>query len=481
MGAEPLARLLFFERIKIMRKVRILLSLILCLIGIFLCSNTTTALASTYSSDYTDVFDDLSKSEDFDIRNYPSLSIDEVRNSDTQATLEIIQIAESSSKELYLYVYQPLNKDLFFTATSISMCCDYSENGENLHPINYELELVSSYDVFCKYVVKEFVVSDEAYRYYNIVCIRRNFDYSFDDRISGTEYDGNEKAIGVGQQWCCYYYNDKLVYEMGTFDTLEIKVKYTGNFEFSSGIKWGNLVGSYQYGKSWFICFDLVDYIATHIYDADLSYKIRTASRSIGLFLDGEWEYGEWSDDIYVTLTDKDEASYDGGGWLSKEYKWNRIMSAADFIKNAENQNITISDDTKSKIQNSQWVFSFCETEMSMYSGNGYITYFDHDIADVTILRIHFLNLDNKIYNLGVVSDRVNPDNTSDGYGGIDTEFFEEWFQKLGMLIGIILLIVILICCWPVVSSVLALLFKGVCVIISLPFKLLGKLFNTKK
>lgn len=463
------------------KKIKILVSFILCLICTLICSNVTTAFASTYSSDYTDVFADLSESEDFDIRNYPSLSIDEVRNSDTQATLEIIQIAESSSKELYLYVYQPLNKDLFFTATSISMSCEYSQNGENLHPINYDLELVSSYDVFCKYVVKDFVVSDEAYRYYNIVCIRRNFDYTFDEKIPGTEDDGNEKAIGVGQQWCCYYLNNNLVYEMGTFDTLEIEVKYTGNFTFSSGISWGDLLGAFDYGKSWFICFDLVDYIATHIYDADLSYKVRSASRSIGLGLSGEWSYGEWSEDKYITLTDEDTASYDGGGWLAKEYKWNRIMSSEAFIKNAEDQDITISDDVKSSISNSQWVFSFCETEMTLISGYGSTTYFDYDIADVTILRIHFLNFDNKIYNLGVVSDRVNPDNNSDGYGGIDTDFFEDWFQKLGMLIGIIVLLVILNFCAPIITTILSLLFKGVWIIISLPFKILGKIFNIKK
>lgn len=463
------------------KKIKILVSFILCLICIFICSNTTTALASTYSSDYTDVFVDLSESKDFDIRNYPSLSVDEVKNSDTQATLEIIQIAESSSKELYLYVYQPLNKDLFFTATSISMSCEYSSNGENLHPINYDLELVSSYDVFCKYVVKDFVVSDEAYRYYNIVCIRRNFDYTFDEKISGTEDDGNEKAIGVGQQWCCYYLNNNLVYEMGTFDTLEIEVKYTGNFEFSNGIKWGNLAGLYGYGKSFFICFDLVDYIATHIYDADLSYKVRDANRSIGLGLDGEWKYGEWSDDIYVTLTDEDEASYDGGGWLAKEYKWNRIMSSADFLQNAEEQEINVSDEAINGINNSQWVFAFCETEISMITGSGYVHYYDKDIADVTILRIHFLNIDNKIYDLGVVSDRVNPDNKSDGYGGIDTDFFEDWFQKIGMLIGIIVLLVILNFCAPIITTIFSMLFKGIWIIISLPFKILSKIFNTKR
>lgn len=473
------------------KKVYRLISIVLCFICLFLYSSTAIkASASTSSSDYTDVFDDLSESEDFDIRNYPSLTVADVVNDDTQVTLEIIQIAESSSKELYLYVYQPLNKVLFFTATSISMSCEFSSNGENLHPVNYDLELVSSYDVFCKYVVKDFVVSDEVYRYYNIVCIRRNFDYTLDDRISGTEDDGNEKAISVGQQWCCYYFNDKLVYEMAKFDTLEIKVKYTGNFEFSDGITWSALVSKLSYGDSWFICFDLKDYIASHIYDADLVYrmrKVKTKQYHEALDKLDDVEFGGWSDNIPITLTDADEVTYDGGGLFAKEYTWNRIMSSKDFIKNAEEQKITISDEVKANILNSQWVFSFCETAKTsdiFYSGT--IIHYEchlieaYDIADVTILRIHFLNYDNKIYNLGVVSDRVNPDNKSDGYGGIDEDWLEEWFQKLFMLIGIIVILVLLAVFCPFVFKILELLLKGVWVIISLPFKLIGKLFKTK-
>lgn len=465
-------------------KKRINLLIVLCIISsIFLFSNTTLVHASTNSNDYTDLLDDLRKDNNFEISNYPSLTINEVMNSDYHVTLKIIQIAESSSKELYLYVYQPINNDLFFTATSISMSCEYSDNGEGLHPRNYNIELVSSYDVFCKYVVKDFVVSDEAYRYYNIVCIRRNFDYTFDDKITGTEDDGNEKAIDVGQQWCCYYLNNKLIYEMCTFDTLEIDVKYTGNFDLSSGIKWGNLAGMYDFGKAWFICFDLEDYIATHIYDADLSYKIRTANRSVGLGLSGEIEYGNFSDDIYIILTDMDEVSYNGGGLFAKEYKWNRIMSSEAFINNAEDQKINVPDEVKHNILNSQWVFAFCETETTVSTGSGYTFTYGYDVADVTILRVHFLTK-NGAYDLGVVSDRVNPDNKSDGFGGIDTDYLEEWFSKLFMIIGIILLIMLLSVSGPVISFIIKIIifvFKIIFKVVSLPFKLINTLFFDKK
>ncbi len=77
-------------------------------------------------------------------------------------------------------------------------------------------------------------------------------------------------------------------------------------------------------------------------------------------------------------------------------------MSSAYFIKNAKGQEIAI----------------------------GYDHYFDYDIVDDTILRIRFLNIDNKIYDLSVVSDRVNPDNKSDGHGGIDTDFLKIGLKK---------------------------------------------------
>lgn len=460
--------------------MNIILSLVIFVSSIFIYAGSTVAFAATHSSDYTDVYADLIKDESFDVRKYPALSVDEVKYSDTQATLEVIQIAESSSKELYLYVYQPLNKELFFTATSISMSCDYSSNGEGLNLRNYDLELVSTNDVFCKYVVKDFVVCDEVYRYYNIVCIRRHFDYTFDEKISGTEDGGNEKAVNVGQQWCFYYLNDELVSEMNTFDTLEIDVKYTGNFEFFDGLKWESLLGVSGSGQSWFICFDMEDYVATHIYDADLTYKTRSATKKVGVGAH-DWEYDEdsvWSDDIKVTLTDKDEASYDGGGLLAKEYKWNRIMTSEDFIKNAESQDISISDEIKSKIKESQWTFSFCETQIRKESLQLQYIYRGTMVSDVTILRIHFQTI-HGTYDLGVVSDRVNPDNVADGYGsGIDTDFFDEWFQKIGLVLGVVALLVILIFCGPIVTKILSLLIKGIWIIITIPFKLLGKIFN---
>ena len=134
------------------------------------------------TSTYTEVLDDLLVDETFSIEDYPNKSYEEIISSNSPL-LEIFQIAESSNGELILYVYQPTNAELDLIATSISMSCEYSNNGQNLSPQIYDLELVSTYEVFDKYVVKNFNITDEIYRYYNIIAIYRNFNSIIDETV----------------------------------------------------------------------------------------------------------------------------------------------------------------------------------------------------------------------------------------------------------------------------------------------------------
>lgn len=453
---------------------------ILLVVLIFFSLSTININASTNIE--SNVISDLCNDPNFNIDDYPSISIESAKENPNIKTLQLIQIAESDNKELFLYVYQPINNDLLFISSSISMSIGYSKDGQDLNPSNYELELISYKDTFCKYKVLNYTVSDNEKRYYNIICIRRYFDYSFDKQIPGTELVGNEKVVDVGQQWYCYNTNDGIKYEMNTFETLEIKVKYTGNLQFDSGYKFGNVLGKFDYGLSWFICFDLIDYIALKIYDADLTYKIRDATRSVGLGLDGNWKYGDWSDDIKLTLSENDTASYNGEGLFSKNYTWNRIMTSKDFLENAENQKMIISDEAKENILNSQWVFAFAETEMNFISGTSSSTTYSKDISKIAILRINFFNIDKKTYNLGVVSDRVNPDNISDGYGGnkdLDDLLGEskDLFKKIIQILAIIVLIVVLYLFTPIIKV----LFQGIIYILSLPFKLIKWIFKKDK
>ena len=453
---------------------------------IFMVSNTVYA-----STQYTDVLDDLRKDESFEISNYSNMTLDYINkvNTDTDKTndqelMEVISIAESSADELYIYVYQPTHNELDLIATAISLSTDYSADGQNIYPNVYDLELVSTYSVFDKYVVKDFEINDEVYRYYNLVALYREFNSTIDKVVSGGESTGSEISMSIGQQWSVYYLNNQIVYEMGTFETLEITPTFTGNFEFQNGLTWGNLVGSFKWGNAWFISFNVEDYIVKHIYDADLSYKIRSVTETWTMFVGSDFTYGEWSQDIKVPLKDIDTMTYKGDGLLAKEYSWNRITSSTDFLRRATEQGVTISDECKQAVGQAQWVFTFLETSWNQNSYDGGYTNIYSDLEDITILRLHFIDIHDDVYNMGVVSDRVNPDNNADGTGsGLDFNF-EENFQKLFAIIMLVILLIILGYIFPIASfiiKVFKVIINAVWYVITLPFKLIKKIFKRNK
>ena len=474
---------------------------------VMICSlNTSVVYAQT--TEYTDVFEDLRKDETFTAENYPSYTYEEIKtlNEDLDPTnnvalMDVISLAEGYNKELYIYVYNPTKTELNITATQISMYCEYVSNPKEFHPQLYDLELVSTYSVFDKYLVKDFVVSDEADRYYNIIELSRPFNETIDTSIDNGTTD--DKAIAIGKQWYCYYFNDELIYEMGQFKTLEIKVTLNGNIYYGNGFTIGNLAGLYEKSNSWFIAFNAENYIIEHIYDADLTYKYRDVREydDYTIFNDDSISYTP-SDGYYqknVTITDQDQVTHEGKGLFGKTYTWNRISSASDFVSNFENQGGTLNNTTKETLLQSQWVFAFAETECdtiyNQYTDpttgitmtNGVWDYYT-EVSQVDILRVSFVDITGKYYNLGVVADKTTADKIADGWGsGIDIDFLNGWFEKLGMLIGIIALLVILGFCGPILGailnillSVLKLVFKGVITIISLPFKLIGKLLKPK-
>lgn len=458
---------------KILRKIAVIvLAVFMAIVG-YIPYNAAYA-----QTEENTVLDDLMTDKNFDKNDYPSMSYQETVEKD-QELLQLIQLAESDDGFLVLYFYVPTSATLAITATTVNISYGYSERGEGLSPKLYDLQLLSAEGVFAKYLVKGFSVKNDVERYYNVVSVNRKFIDSIDSPIAGSS--SSEPGIAIGQQWRCYNLNGHKVYECGKFDVLEIKVKHTGNFEFSSGFKFGNLFSVYEKGKSWFICFDLVDYIANRICDADLSYKIRTFNTTMSI-TGTDVSRGEFGDDICVTLRDTDTASYDGGGLASKTYTWNRIMTSEAFLTNAKEQKIAVSSECETKLNESQWVFAFTETEMTSWTVDGQFgstTYiYDYEIADVTILRVHFVSgLDS--YDLGVVSSKVTIDNVSDGYGGMKEPAdilndLKEFFGKALGVLGIILFVVIL-------TPILILIFRFVSTVLAWIISAIGSLFKRKK
>ena len=62
---------------------------------------------------YSGVLQDLQKDESFQTENYPLIEND--------YSLQLIQVAESTEKELFLYVYQPSGETKNFTASSVNI------------------------------------------------------------------------------------------------------------------------------------------------------------------------------------------------------------------------------------------------------------------------------------------------------------------------------------------------------------------------
>lgn len=109
---------------------------------------------------YSNVLDDLKKDSSFNPSNYPTKSND--------YSLQIIQLAESIDKELFIYVYQPSGKSKNLKASSVNISTTINDA---ISFTNYKLALLNSNGVFYKYKVSGLMVKDESVRYYAIVVI----------------------------------------------------------------------------------------------------------------------------------------------------------------------------------------------------------------------------------------------------------------------------------------------------------------------
>ena len=449
------------------------------IVPVFASAEGSSSSSST-SIEYSNVLDDLKKDKTFDETAYPAYTYEEMKEEELPL-MDVISIAESEHKELFLYIYNPTRSDLGLTAYQVSMYCAYAASPKDFQVELYGLNLLSFDGVFDKYLVKGYMVTDNSERYYNIVEISRPFNAEIDTSIDNGYTD--DKTIAVGKQWCFYYFNDVLFCEMQKFKVLEITPTLNGNIYFSSGITWGSLVGQRTSCNAHFIAFNMDNYIAKHIYDADLSFKSYEVS-SFCNGLSGEKEVEPQGDPQpkSITLLDTDEVVYEGPGLFSKEYSWNRIMTAESFIRNFEEQGGVLNEASKETLQESQWVFAFAETEYKKTNSNDYWgSYWEYytKVSEVDILRVHFMDNTGKFYNLGVVGDKTTADDIPDGVADdLDLLSLEEMLEKLMaivLIVGLLLIYSIFLAPFinPIISMLIKAFLKGIGFIISFAFKII--------
>ena len=443
------------------------ISILLIIISLFSIFITPfTAYASTVQG-YTSALDDLKKDLNFDVNNYPS-------NPESNE-IQIIHIGEGVEGELYIYTYQPGNETKHYKAKFINMSLQSGTDKNATYEL-YSLTWINSDGVFDKYIVNDFTITEDVYRYYTVASIYRLYDESVDASSSSEAVDTLQcRAFPVGQTWCLYYYNGILIYEMATVEYVDITMWATGSIAYSNGFK---LYDSEC--DSHYVAFSVDNFNVDKVYDADITYTVVDHSVTL-IYATGTSHFQTLgTETVSKTLTEYDTGSNTGDGLFGKKYTWDRICTVDKFRQDVAadtNEHDSFSAEESEALDNAQFVFRFAETDYESSIGLGSQVTKYSTITNIGILRLHFL-ADGKVYNLGVVGDLVGTDADSeasiDNIDNILNNIEEqEWWQKIIAILLLILLFVFITPVMSILSPIFKIVFKAIGVCLGVVFNIL--------
>ena len=382
--------------------------------------------------------------------------------------LQVIQIAESTDKKLFLYVYNPCGVTRPLIATCVNMSLTQSVDNTRLYNLTY----VSSNGVFGKYLVNGVTVSEETERYYNITSIYRKWDKDIDGELIGGNTSSG-KAFPIGRMYCVKNENGKIKYSWDFEQVVEILNPYSGSLRYSNGFK------LYEDAcDSFYIAFN-TDWDIDFLEEAELSFSVTHWFRdyqSLHILNKGTETFND-----YVVRYDETGENVADGLW-GKKYKWQRIESVESFKNDPQN---VFSEDALSYLEGKEWVIRFYETPWT--DSTRMHTWYT--VQDLTILRLKFYSNGN-CYNLGAVSDKVtgrpdDPDNINTN----EKEGFFKWLADLcGIPVWLVKLIFsliiilpvlgialpLLVSAVPIVGTVLSVILKALWWVISAPFRFIA-------
>lgn len=426
------------KKIKLIKYLTLpLIMLISVFAGLFTGMDNQSVKAE--SSEYSDVLADLQKDKDFNADKYQWVPDD--------YSLEVIQIAESVNKELFVYVYQP-SFQMGIRASSINI----SRQGNNTNELkfqNYKLTYINSYGVLFKYKVDNFTVGGSSIRYYNISSILRPFYHLVDEPLKNG-VTVSEVPYEVGQIWTVQTVNGEIEYSMTTSETITITEKYVGYVEYSDGVNVGWAVTESQ-TMAHFVAFD-TDKQIDKLLEADVTFTEQAVNCKYcgnvmhinhGYKSRFDYEYGEVVEREPLTLTFRDLGTNNKG-----DKTWYRIRSTDEFIRDENNKDYHLK--TSGNIGKTKWVLSFYETPISYKLDNawlplinGFASLFVGDtdikyttVSDVMILRLKF-ETDGQVYNLGVVDNKMTGNGESENEReksavGKAVSNIGDFFKKIG-------------------------------------------------
>ena len=417
---------------------------------------------------YTSVLEDLQRDSSFSKENYPEKA--------TDYSLQIIQLAESSDKELFVYVYQPSGQLKGLVASSINISTTIND-AISYH--NYKLELLNADGVFFKYKVSDFVVKEDAVRYYAITSIYRKWDKTIDP-ATGNDNTVTEVNYNVSKQYAFGTINGKPYVNCVDIDTIVVTDKFVGFVRYENGFTLYNSACD-----SHFVAFN-TDKPIDKLLEADVYYTTQSYNWNWTAFI-GEKETFGTKQENYSYLKYTDKVEHTGEGWFAGTYKWDRIQTVDDFISGENRENIfhgavldvkvstKLTDSALNELKGKKWVLRFTETAYSFtpdYTGTGSQYSSSTVVGDVTILRLKF-ETDGITYNLGTIDNKQSGGKEPSNITDIDVSL-NDTGKKLAALIMLILAIILL-------APVLPYILKAVVWIVMLPINGIAALIKAIK
>ncbi len=363
------------------------------------------ARAATSAPSY--VLDDLRKDSSFNLAEYP------INESDY--SLQVIQIAESTDGELLIYVYQPSGQATDLRATTIRLS---QTTGSSIKPDDYNLTFLNSAGVFYKYKVEGLELRKEPIRYYDVTAIHRKWNRLFDEP-AGNDNTITEVVYTVGWLWTAYTVDGKVYYEKTRTDVVEISKKRCGYVRLKDGV---TLSAIQKACDAHFVAFS-TDYQIDKLLSVDVKFDYYTYDEKItGKEKRGETQHG------FASPTYKDTVSNDNNGLGGKKYIWDRIERAADFVARLEKQKIEISAEDKAEFLKYDYVLNFYETGYEVGENWAWALLTPWAlpavnkssgtrVENVTLLKMSFETA-GKTYNLGVVDNKQTGSRKPTGTGG---------------------------------------------------------------
>ena len=431
---------------------------------------------------YTNVLEDLQKDEDFDASLYPYISAD--------YSLQVLNIAESSDSELFVYVYQPCSPNEDLTATSIKISTSI---GRDLNYKVYKLTLLNSNGCFYKYRVNNFVVSTAMTRYYDISAIHRLWNEKYDKGLSPTnENIISETPFSVGKEFTFQSTANGIEVACQDVDLIRITDKYVGFVRYRDDRFWLEMTNI----DAHFVAFS-TDRDIDRLMEADVFYRTQSRKLRVSLgFIENE-DFGSINDN-YAYLKYTDKVTVSPGEYGYTKYSWNRIQTVDEFLETENREymyngvvfnstkEVKMTDEGLQDVKGMQWVLRFAETDyIQEVEGMGLLSPYEERqtlVSDVSILRLAF-ETDGVFYNLGVIDNYQTGDGKPDNY----TKTTLELTDTFKIILAILLLIILVVVLWPilptiisVIVSIIKILLKIVVWIISLPFKI-GKAIFKKR